>query len=137
MKAIVAVDQNWGIGYKGNLLFRISADLKRFQELTIGHTIVYGRKTLETLDGRRNIMLSHDGTLRVLGAEICNGLAQAIALVNDPENTYVIGGPVCIRSPSRFAQPSVLQKFMRIIRRIVFLKTSIKIPIGFYRNSPR
>lgn len=37
-------------------------------------------------------MLTHDGTLRVPGAEICNGLEQAIALVNDPENTYVIGG---------------------------------------------
>lgn len=98
MKAIVAVDRNWGIGYNGALLFHISADLKRFKELTIGHTIVYGRKTLATfpgkrpLDGRRNIILSHDGALRVPGAEVCNSPEQAAALVNDPENTYVIGG---------------------------------------------
>lgn len=76
MKAIVAVDRNWGIGYNGDLLFHISADLKRFKELTIGHTLIYGRKTLETfprkrpLDGRRNIILSHDGALRVPGAEV-------------------------------------------------------------------
>lgn len=98
MKAIVAVDQNWGIGYNGDLLFRISADLKRFKELTIGHTIIYGRKTLGTfrgkqpLDGRRNIILSLDGTFRVPGAEVCNRPEQVFALVNDPENAYVIGG---------------------------------------------
>ena len=98
MKAIVAVDQNWGIGYNGELLFHISADLKRFRELTIGHTIVYGRKTLETfpgkrpLGGRRNMILSHDGALRVPGAEICSSPEQVVALMNDPENTYVIGG---------------------------------------------
>lgn len=98
MKAIVAVDQNWGIGYNGELLFRISADLKRFKELTLGGTVVYGRKTLETfpgkrpLGGRRNIILSRDAALRVPGAEVCNSPEQAVALVSDAENAYVIGG---------------------------------------------
>ncbi len=109
MQAIVAVNQNWGIGYKGDLLFRISADLKRFKEFTTGHTIVYGRKTLETfpkkrpLPNRRNIILSRQHTLQVEGAEICHSLAEAAALLNDIEDAYVIGGasvyadllPVC------------------------------------------
>ena len=48
MKAIVAVDENWAIGCRGQLLFRISADLKRFKELTLGRPVILGRKTLST-----------------------------------------------------------------------------------------
>ena len=48
MKAIAAVDQNWAIGNKGNLLVHISEDMKNFRRLTLGKTVIYGRKTLET-----------------------------------------------------------------------------------------
>ena len=48
MKAIVAVDKNWAIGYQGRLLVSIRADQQNFKNLTMGKTIVYGRKTLET-----------------------------------------------------------------------------------------
>ncbi|MEE3496146.1 MAG: dihydrofolate reductase, partial [Butyrivibrio sp.] len=64
MKAIVAVDSNWAIGYQGRLLVSIRADQQNFKNLTMGKTIVYGRKTLETfprkavLPGRNNIILS-------------------------------------------------------------------------------
>ena len=44
MDAIVAVDARWGIGRDGGLLFRISADLRRFKALTMGHTVVMGRR---------------------------------------------------------------------------------------------
>lgn len=49
ISAIVAVDNNWGIGYKGELLEHIPADLKRFKELTTGHVVVMGRKTWDSL----------------------------------------------------------------------------------------
>ena len=49
MKAIVAVDSNWAIGNKGQLLVSIPADQKNFRNETIGKTIVYGRKTLEKI----------------------------------------------------------------------------------------
>ena len=64
MQAIVAVSQSWGIGKGGQLLFRISADLRRFKALTTGHTVIMGRKTLESLPGgrglpnRRNLVLT-------------------------------------------------------------------------------
>ena len=64
MQAIVAVSQSWGIGRDGQLLFRLSADLRRFKALTTGHTVVMGRRTLQSLpDGkglpnRRNLVLS-------------------------------------------------------------------------------
>ena len=48
MKAIAAVDQNWAIGNKGQLLVHISEDMKNFRRLTAGKTVIYGRKTLET-----------------------------------------------------------------------------------------
>ena len=49
MKAIVAVDKNWGIGKNNDLLFSIPEDMKFFRDTTIGHSIVMGRKTFESL----------------------------------------------------------------------------------------
>ena len=48
MKAIVCVDSNWAIGNQNNLLFNIKEDMDRFKDITMGKTIVYGRKTLES-----------------------------------------------------------------------------------------
>ena len=55
MYAIVAVDEKWGIGRDNGLLFRLPADLKRFRSLTEGHTVLMGRKTLESLPGGRGL----------------------------------------------------------------------------------
>jgi len=66
MKAIVAVDSNWGIGYKGQLLERITEDMKNFKALTFSKTIVMGRETFDSLpnksplSGRINIALSRN-----------------------------------------------------------------------------
>jgi dihydrofolate reductase len=66
MKAIVAVDLNWGIGFKGNLLQRIPDDMKFFKQMTLGKVVVMGRETFESLPGkeplkdRTNIVLSKD-----------------------------------------------------------------------------
>lgn len=51
MKAIAAVDQNWGIGREGDLLVRLSGDMKRFRSLTTGNVCIMGRKTLESMPG--------------------------------------------------------------------------------------
>ncbi|MEG1721314.1 MAG: dihydrofolate reductase, partial [Pseudoflavonifractor sp.] len=85
MQLIVAIDRNWGIGYQGKLLARISADLKRFKALTTGHTVVLGHKTLETFPGgkplpnRRNIIMSTDKSFVHPDAETCHSVAQAVA----------------------------------------------------------
>lgn len=55
MNAIVAVSENWGIGKDNALLFHIRADLQRFKALTTGHTVVMGRRTLESLPGGRGL----------------------------------------------------------------------------------
>lgn len=100
MQAIVAVDRSWGIGYKGSLLVSIPADHKLFRQETLGKTIIYGRKTLETfplarpLDKRRNIILSGNPAYRINGAEIAHSIPELLELVKDedPENLVVIGG---------------------------------------------
>ena len=76
MNVIAAVDQNWAIGKDGDQLCYIPADLKRFQALTSGHTVILGRKTLATFPGgrplknRRNLILSRDLSFAPEGAEV-------------------------------------------------------------------
>jgi dihydrofolate reductase len=85
MKAIVAVDQNWGIGYQGNLLQRIPEDLKFFKQLTIHKVVIMGRGTFDSLHGRTplkdrvNIVLS--STLKDepgSGLIVCRSLEQCL-----------------------------------------------------------
>lgn len=102
MNAIVAVDQNWAIGKGGDQLCYISADLKRFKELTTGHPVILGRKTLSTfpggrpLKGRRNLVLSRDRKLQIEGAEVYHDMESLLAQA--PEDSFVIGGESVYRS---------------------------------------
>ena len=96
MTAIVCVSQSWGIGRDGALLFRISADHKRFRTLTVGKTVILGHKTLDTFPGgkplkdRRNIVLSHRD-LDVPGAEIAHSFDASVymALLSRCDRVYV------------------------------------------------
>ena len=96
MQAIVAVSQSWGIGRDGQLLFRIRADLQRFKALTTGHTVVMGRKTLETLPGgrglpdRRNLVLTRQENLTPDRAETVHSPEELLALADS--DAFVIGG---------------------------------------------
>jgi dihydrofolate reductase len=98
MIAIAAVDENWGLGKDGQLLFHLHADLRRFRALTDGHTVVLGRKTLSTFPGgkplpnRRNIVLTSDVNFAVEGAEIAHSKAEALALLSGDKDAFIIGG---------------------------------------------
>lgn len=99
MNLIVAVDQNWAIGKDGQLIFHISEDLKHFRELTTGHCIVYGRKTLETFPGgkplpyRDNIVLTSNPDFKT-DAMVAHNLDELRRFVHDYPTTEVdiIGG---------------------------------------------
>ena len=92
MIAIAAVCENGGIGREGALLFHIREDLRRFRQLTLGKTVVMGRRTLESLPGgrglpdRRNLVLTRDLDFTAPGAEVIHDLAEV------PEDAVVIGG---------------------------------------------
>ncbi|MBE6932161.1 MAG: dihydrofolate reductase [Ruminococcaceae bacterium] len=98
MELIVNVSENWGIGMGDRLLVSIRADLLRFRELTMGGTVILGRKTLQTfpggrpLKGRRNIILSTSADYQVENAEVAHNLEELLSLLRPEENTFVIGG---------------------------------------------
>ncbi len=96
-KLVACVDKNFGLGKNGKLLFHIPADLKNFRALTLNHTIIFGRKTLETfpnqqpLDRRRNIILSR--TLKkISGAEVVGNVEELFDKLDAAEENFVIGG---------------------------------------------
>ena len=93
---IAAVDNNFGIGNKGNLLYRISGDLQRFKNLTINNIVIMGRKTYESigkpLPNRHNIVVSSyiidDDVYTVQTLDEAYELAETL----DGEKVFVIGG---------------------------------------------
>lgn len=100
MNAIVVTDKNWAIGRDGGLLFSLPTDMKRFRTLTMGGTVILGRRTLvsfpggKPLPGRRNIVISHDGGLLIDHAEIAATPEEAASMTagDDPDRIWVIGG---------------------------------------------
>ena len=93
---IVAVGANGVIGSDGQLPWRLPEDLKRFRALTMGHAMVMGRRTFDSigrpLPGRRSIVVSRQRDLEIEGATVTSSLDAAIAAAgNDPE-VFVIGG---------------------------------------------
>nr|MCR5340896.1 dihydrofolate reductase [Saccharofermentans sp.] len=100
MIAIAAVDRNWAIGNKGQLLISLPEDQKGvFRKYTSGHTVVFGRKTLETFPGQRllpnrvNVIMSRNYDFEKEGAVILHSvdeLQDFLALSAD--DVYLIGG---------------------------------------------
>jgi len=100
MNAIVAVDKNWAIGNKGQLLVSIPNDQKMFREETTGKVIVLGRKTLETFPGKRplknrtNIILTTDKNYVCEGAVVVHSLEELFEELKNynDDDIYIIGG---------------------------------------------
>ena len=93
---IAAVAQNRAIGCKNNLIYWLPNDLKRFKELTTGHTIIMGSNTFRSLPkgalpNRRNIVLSRKEA-EFAGAECYPSLDKALAACNNEDIVYIIGG---------------------------------------------
>ncbi|NMC27816.1 MAG: dihydrofolate reductase, partial [Syntrophomonadaceae bacterium] len=82
MQAIVAVDKNWGIGYQGQLLVHIPADMRYFKQTTMGKIVVMGKETFlslpggEPLTGRVNIVLSEDRQFSDQDITVCANLGE-------------------------------------------------------------
>ena len=94
---IAAIDRRRAIGYQNKLLYWLPNDMKRFKALTTGHTIVMGRRTVESLPkgalpNRRNIVLSTSPGLELPGAEVFRSLEEALAACRADEQVYIIGG---------------------------------------------
>jgi dihydrofolate reductase len=92
---IAAVAQNLVIGNAGKLPWRLPDDLARFKEITLGHSVIMGRKTFESLGkplaGRRNIVLTKDASLSFPGCEMARTFEDVMTLATH-EEVFVIGG---------------------------------------------
>jgi dihydrofolate reductase len=93
---IVARSRNHVIGRDNQMPWKISADLQFFKRVTMGHPVIMGRKTWESigrpLPGRRNIVVSRNKELTLNGAEVAGSLDEALARLNDSPRVFVIGG---------------------------------------------
>jgi len=93
---VAAVARDGGIGHRGELLVRIPEDLRRLKAITLGHPVVMGRRTWQSigraLPGRRNIVVTRDAALRPEGAETAASLDEALALAGAAAVVHVLGG---------------------------------------------
>ena len=98
LSIIVAKAKNNTIGKDNKLLWHISDDLKRFEELTTGHVIIMGRKTFEAigkvLPNRKHIVFSQNPDFKVIdeNVEIVHSMLQLQEYIEDDKENFVIGG---------------------------------------------
>ena len=95
---VVAKSENNVIGADGDLPWRISADLKHFKAVTMGHPIIMGRKTWDSigrpLPGRRNIVITRRENLVIDGVDVVKSIDAALDLCrdDDAEKAMIVGG---------------------------------------------
>lgn len=95
---IVAMDEKRAIGVNNRVPWRLSADLKKFRELTMGHHIILGRKTFESigrpLPGRHSIVATRDPGYKAEGCLIASSLDDALRLASerDESEVFICGG---------------------------------------------
>ncbi len=94
---VVAVARDGAIGIRGGLPFHIREDLRHFKAVTLGHPVIMGRKTFESLPGgalpgRRNIVITSSAGYVAPGAETATSLSEALAMASDSGEVMIIGG---------------------------------------------
>ena len=119
MKLIVAVDREWGIGYRGELLATVKEDLAHFRELTVGQTIVYGSSTLRTfpygrpLKNRINLILSTNPNFKPEGAVVLHSVEEPIAYekAHPEEDIVVVGGASVYKQLMPYCETAYVTRF--------------------------
>lgn len=112
LSILVAMARNRVIGQNNKLPWRLPADLKHFKFLTMGHTIVMGRKTYESigrpLPGRANIIITHQTSFEAPGAIVVNSVEDALRICEEtstPNNeSFIIGGEKLYQQTLRHCQ---------------------------------
>jgi dihydrofolate reductase len=96
---VVAMDRNRLIGTGDGLPWRLPDEMRRFKEITMGHPVLIGRKTFETipqkfrpLEGRTNIVLTRQEAYKAPGCLVVNSLEEALSVIAPDQELMVIGG---------------------------------------------
>lgn len=97
VSVIVAVARDNAIGRNGDLLYRLRPDMRHFKEITMGHTVIMGRKTWDSLPkgalpGRRNMVITRNAAFTAPGAEVFTSPESALAAAAGDGEVFVIGG---------------------------------------------
>ncbi|CAI8310487.1 MAG: Dihydrofolate reductase type 3 [Bacteroidota bacterium] len=104
---IAAVAENNALGKDNNLIWHLSDDLKRFKNLTKGHHVIMGRKTFESmpkaLPNRTNVVISRQKEYTAENAHVVHSLEAALALAQEDDQPFIIGGGEIYRQGLAFA----------------------------------
>ena len=128
MKAILAADKNWGIGYNNHLLVSIPSDMKFFRQTTTGKVVVMGRKTLESfpngmpLKNRTNIVLTGNQNYQVKDAIVVHSEDELMEELKkyDSDDIYVIGGESVYRMMLPYCDTAYVTKIDRAFQADTF-----------------
>lgn len=130
IKAIVAVDKEFGIGKDNILPWHIPGDLQLFKQVTLNHAILMGRKTWESignpLPNRTNIVLSNTLEDNIEGVRVVRSLGSALTAVPEGRDLFIIGGS------------TIYEKFEPLVEELIITKvyetfdTDTKFPSDIY-----
>ena len=119
LSIIAAMADNRVIGREGGIPWDLPEDRRRFRELTMGHTVIMGRKTFESigrpLSGRKNIVLTRQPGFRAEGCIVVNDLRAALAACAGSAEVFICGGGELYRE----ALPCAERIYLTIIHDIV------------------
>jgi len=123
---LAAVGANLAIGRGGEMPWHLPQDLAHFKATTIGHTLVMGRKTFDSigraLPGRRTIVMTLQQGWHAPSVEVAHSLAEAFALAG-PADVFVVGGSEVFRQAMPFADEMLLTEIEQSPEADVFFPT--------------
>lgn len=113
LSAIVAMDRNNAIGFNGQIPWHLPEDLKHFKQTTLGHPVIMGRKTWESLPfkplkERRNIVISRNPNLKIDGADRFASLEAAIDSCISEDMPFIIGGEQIYRQAFQYVSQLIV-----------------------------
>lgn len=119
LNLIVAMARNRAIGIDNRLPWHLPEDLKHFKALTMGHHMIMGRKTYESigrpLPGRTTVIVSRDPEYRVAGCLTANSLEDALAVCGDDPEVFFVGGATLYAQSLPYAQRLYLTEIQQDI----------------------
>lgn len=128
MKLVVAVDKEWGIGYKGDLLARVRADLINFRDLTSGKIVILGSNTLATFPGgkalknRTNIVLHPSEEYHPEDTTVVHSIEHLLEEIKkyNTDDVFVIGGASVYKQMLPYCNTAYVTKFDKSFEKDVY-----------------
>lgn len=125
LSIIAAISDDLGIGMNNDLLWHIPEDLKRFKLLTLGKTVIMGKRTWDSLPrkplpGRKNIVITDNRDEKIENAVTAYSIEDALDKCAGDEEVFIIGGG------------SVYKQFLPLARRLYITHVHLKLPADVF-----